>query len=94
MAFARVVTFEGVNSDRIAQLKQEIEGGEKPAELPATEMMVLHNPDEEKSMAIVFFDSEEDYKKGDEFLGAMPAADTPGQRTSVQKYDVAVRASG
>ena len=94
MAFARVVTFEGVDRDRIAQLKQEMEGGEKPAELPATEMMVLHNPDEEKSMAIVFFDSEEDYKKGDEFLGAMPAADTPGQRTSVQKYDVAIRATG
>jgi hypothetical protein len=94
MAFARVVTFEGVDRDRIAQLKQEIEGGERPAELPATEVMVLHNPDQETSMAIVFFDSEEDYKKGDEFLGSMPAGDTPGQRTSVQKYDVAVRASG
>ena len=91
MAFARVVTFEGVNSDRIAQLKQEIEGGEKPAELPATEMMVLHNSDEEKSMAIVFFDSEEDYKKGDEILGNMPTGDTPGTRTSVTKYNVATR---
>ena len=94
MALARVVTFEGVGSDRIAQMKQEIESGERPAELPATEMMVLHNPDEQKSVAIVFFDNDDDYKKGDEFLSSMPAGDTPGRRTSVQKYDVAIRASG
>lgn len=94
MPYARVVTFEGVGSDRIAQMKQEIEGGEKPAELPATEMMVLHNPDEEKSVAIVFFDTEDDYRKGDEFLGSMPRDNTPGQRTSVEKYDVAIRSTG
>ena len=94
MALARVVTFAGVSEDRIAQMKREIEGGERPAELPATEVLVLHNPDEEKSVAIVFFDNEDDYKKGDEFLGSMPSSDTPGQRTSVQKYDVAIRAMG
>ena len=94
MALARVVTFEGVGGDRIAQMKQEIEGGEKPAELPATEMMILHDPESEKSLAIVFFDNDDDYRKGDEFLDSMPRDGTPGQRTSVQKYDVAVRATG
>ncbi len=43
------------------------------------------------ALAIVFFDNEEDYAKGDAALNAMPASDTPGQRTSVAKYDVAVR---
>ena len=37
------------------------------------------------------FESEDDYKKGDEILSAMPAGDTPGQRTSVTKYNVATR---
>jgi hypothetical protein len=40
---------------------------------------------------IVFFDSEDDYRRGDEALNAMPAEDTPGRRTSVAKYDVAIR---
>jgi hypothetical protein len=91
MALARVVTFEGVDKDRVAQLRQQISEGERPEGLPATEIIVLHDPDGEKSIAIVFFDSEEDYKRGDEALSAMPAGDTPGRRTSVAKYDVAVR---
>jgi hypothetical protein len=42
---------------------------------------------------VILFESEDDYKKGDEILNAMPAGDTPGQRTSVQKYNVAQRMS-
>ena len=93
MALARVVSFEGVDKGRIDQLKSDIEQGERPENLPATEMMILHDADSQKSLAIVFFDSEEDYKQGDQTLSAMPAGDTPGQRTSVAKYDVAVRAT-
>jgi hypothetical protein len=91
MALARVVSFEGVDSGRIAQLKSEIEDGEKPEGLPATEMMILHDPESENALAIVFFDSEDDYRTGDAFLSAMDASDTPGRRTSVTKHDVAVR---
>jgi hypothetical protein len=91
MALARVVGFDGVDSERIAQMKQEMEGGERPDDIPATEVIVLHDPGTSKSLAIVFFDSEEDYAKGDAALNAMPADETPGQRTSVAKYDVAIR---
>ena len=91
MALARVVSFDGVNSDRIAQMRQEMEQGERPEEIPATEVIVLHDPEGEKSLAIVFFDNEEDYARGHAALDAMPASETPGQRTSVTKYDVAVR---
>ena len=91
MALARVVEFEGVDSERIAQMRQEMEGGERPADIPATELMVLHDPESSKSLAIVLFDNEEDYAKGHAALDAMPAGDTPGQRTSVKKYDVAIR---
>jgi hypothetical protein len=94
MALARVVTFEGIDSGRIAEMKSEIEGGERPEGLPATEMMILHDSESDRALAIVFFDNEEDYRKGDEFLSSMPASDTPGRRTSVTKHDVAVRAMG
>jgi len=91
MAIARVVTFDGVDSDRIQQMKQEMNAGERPDDVPASEIIVLHDADASKSIAIVFFDNEDDYKRGDEALNAMPSGDTPGQRTSVAKYDVAIR---
>jgi hypothetical protein len=91
MALARVVTFDGVNSDRIAEMQREMEGSERPDNVPASEIIILHDPDTDKSLAIVFFDNEDDYRQGDEALSAMPAGDTPGQRTSVTKYQVAIR---
>jgi hypothetical protein len=94
MALARVVTFEGVSKDRMAELQRELSEGEQPEDIPATELIVLHDPDGEKSVVVVFFDNEDDYKRGDEALSAMPAGDTPGRRASVGKYEVAVRRSG
>jgi hypothetical protein len=94
MSLARVVSFDGVDAARIAQVKKEIEEGGRPEEIPATEIIVLHDADASESIAIVFFETEDDYARGDAALSAMPAADTPGRRTSVRKYDVAVRALG
>jgi hypothetical protein len=91
MALARVVSFDGVDSDRIAALTQEIEGGEQPEGMSATEMLLLHDPDSDQALAILFFDNDDDYRKGDEILGAMPTGDTPGRRTGVTKYQVATR---
>jgi hypothetical protein len=91
MAFARVVSFEGVSKDRMTGMQQEMEEGGRPDDVPATEILVLHDPETESSLAILFFESEDDYQRGDEALNAMPAADTPGQRTSVRKYEVAAR---
>jgi hypothetical protein len=91
MGLARVVSFEGVSADRMAQMKGEMQGGDQPEGLDATEFIVLHDADTEKSIAILFFDSDDAYQRGNEILDAMPAGDTPGQRTSVEKYDVALR---
>jgi hypothetical protein len=93
MAFARVVSFEGVTTDRVAQLEQEVGQGDPPEGMPATEILMLHDPDAERSLVVVFFETEDDYAKGDEILNAMSADDTPGRRTSVTKYEVAVRRS-
>jgi hypothetical protein len=91
MPLARVVSFEGVNADRMAELKSEMEGSERPENIPASEMIVLHDPDAEKSLVVVFFENEDDYKRGDEALSAMSTDETPGRRTSVSKYNVAFR---
>lgn len=93
MALARVVSFEGVGSDRMAELKSRVEGSEPPEGMPPSELLVLHDPEGQRSLAIVLFDNEDDYRKGHEILDAMPGPETPGQRTSVSKYDVAVRMS-
>jgi hypothetical protein len=91
MPLARVVSFDGVTSDRMAEMQKEMEGSERPENVPAKEIIVLHDPESDKSLVLVFFDSEDEYRQGDEALSAMPAADTPGQRTSVTKYNVAFR---
>lgn len=91
MALARVVAFEGVTRERMDQLKGEIESGERPDGVPATEFLLLHDADSDESLAILFFDSEDDYATGDATLSAMPRDDTPGQRTSVRKYEIVGR---
>jgi hypothetical protein len=91
MPLARVVTFDGVSSERMADMQQEMQGSDRPDNVPAKEILVLHDPEAEKSLVVVFFETEDDYKRGDEALSAMPSGDTPGKRTSVTKYQVAFR---
>jgi hypothetical protein len=72
-------------------LAREIEEGGPREDVPASEMLLLHDPESGSALAVVFFDSEEDYARGDATLNAMPAGDTPGRRSSVAKYTVALR---
>ncbi|MGZ4318535.1 MAG: hypothetical protein ACXVZ3_04505 [Gaiellaceae bacterium] len=88
---ARVVTFDGVSTDRMNEMKQEMESGQPPEGLEPKELLVLHDPDSEKSLVVVFFEDEDAYRRGDEVLSSMPTDDTPGQRTSVSKFNVALR---
>lgn len=90
MALARVVSFDGVTQARVEEMKERI--GEGPPDgVSATEIVMLHDADAERSLVILFFDNEADFERADETLGAMPEGDTPGTRTAVGKYDVAVR---
>jgi hypothetical protein len=89
MTLARVVSFTGVGADRIAQMQEQMQG-DPPEEIDAKEMMVLHDADGDKAIAILLFDSEDAYQRADAFLDAMPAGDTPGSRTSVERYDVPI----
>ena len=75
----------------MAEMQREMQDSNRPENVPAKEIVVLHDPDGEKSLVILFFETDDDYQRGDEALNAMPAGDTPGQRTSVTKYQVAFR---
>jgi hypothetical protein len=90
MALARVVSFDGVSQARVEEMKAQMAEG-RPDDIPATEIVMLYNADAEKSTVVLFFDNEEDYQQADRTLSAMPADDTPGTRTAVGKYEVAVR---
>lgn len=91
MALARVVSFDGVSAERIEGVRREISEGEQPEGLDATEFLLLHDADGERSLAILFFDDDAAYQRGDAILDAMPSGDSPGRRTSVSKYDVVLR---
>jgi hypothetical protein len=91
MAIARVVEFDGVSSERMQDMQARMEEGDRPEGMPDAELIVLHDPGAEKSLVVLLLDSEDDYQKADQVLQAMPSEDTPGQRTSVRKMDVAMR---
>jgi len=93
MPLARVVSFDGVSAERMAEMQSRMQESDRPDDVPAQEIIVLNDPENEKSVVILFFENEDDYARGDAALSAMPASDTPGQRTSVGKYQVAHRMS-
>ena len=92
MALARVVSFDGVSQSRVEEMKQQMNQG-RPDDIPATEIVMLYDAAAEKAVVVLYFDNEDDYNRADATLSAMPADETPGQRSSVGKYEVAVRAT-
>ncbi len=91
MPLARVVSFDGVSAERMAEMQSRMQESDRPDDVPAQEIIVLNDAENEKSVVILFFENEDDYARGDEALSAMPASDTPGRRASVGKYEVAYR---
>lgn len=91
MALARVVSFDGVSSDHMAEMTARMQNDDPPEGLDVTEMLLLHDPDSEQALAVLVFADEDAYRSGDAILDAMPAGDTPGRRDAVRKYTVAWR---
>ena len=52
MPFARVVPFDGVSAERIAEMQGEMENSDQPDDVPAKELIVLDDPEAEKSVVI------------------------------------------
>ena len=42
MALARVVAFDGVTSERMAEMQKEMEGNDPPEGFPSAELLILH----------------------------------------------------
>jgi hypothetical protein len=89
---ARVATFELDDVDRMVdEIRGDMESGDAPPGLEdAKGVMIFVDRDNGKSMGIVFFDSEEALKRGDEALNQM----SPGEgsrRTSVEFYEVPIQ---
>lgn len=94
---ARVVRWEGADADAMrasaAEIRDRAESGGGPPEgVPAKGLIVLQDPEGGKAMAISLFETEEDYREGDETLNSMsPPGEGMGQRVGVDRYEVAVR---
>jgi hypothetical protein len=92
--YARVARWEGASPEALDQaaagIREDSESG-PPEGLPAKRMFLLQDKEAGKSMAIVFFESEDDYRQGDEKLNSMnPPGEGMGQRLGVDKYEVAI----
>jgi hypothetical protein len=89
--YARVVRFEGADGTEAAKeiaAQNESEGG-PPPDLPAKKLLILGDAEGRRSLAITFFESEDDYRRGDEKLNSMsPPGEGMGERTAVEKYEV------
>jgi hypothetical protein len=94
--YARVARWEGADAKSLeesaAQIRAraESEGGPPPG-VPAKEFLLLHDTAAGKAIAVTMFESEEDYRQGDETLNSMsPPGEGMGNRVSVEKFELAV----
>ena len=97
--YARVVRWEGGNPEALeqsaSQIRADAEGGSGPPEgVPAKQFLLLNDKDSGRSMAIMLFETEEDYAQGDATLNEMsPPGEGMGQRVGVEKYEVGAQFS-
>jgi hypothetical protein len=93
--YARVARWEGAEAETLertaAEIRAQAESG-PPEGVPAKALLLLNDGESGRSMAISLFETEDDYRQGDETLNAMsPPGDGMGQRVSVEKYEVAAQ---
>jgi hypothetical protein len=92
--YARVAKWEGAEGEALRRSVEEIgsEAASGPPEgLPAKGFLMLIDPDNGRSVAVMLFETEDDLRKGDEVLNSMsPGGDGLGERTSVEMYEVAL----
>lgn len=92
--YARVVRWEGAEAEAMKRTAEEIRSqadAGPPEGVPAKGFLLLQDPEGGKVMAISLFESEDDYRQGDETLNSMsPPGDGLGSRVGVDKYEVAL----
>lgn len=92
--YARVVRWEGGDAAAMRRSADEINeqaASGPPEGLPASSFRFLLDADEGRGLSLVFFETEEDMRKGHEVLEGMdPPGDGLGSRTWVEMYEVVV----
>jgi hypothetical protein len=94
--YARIARFEGGDPERFAATRDQIEAdmssGTPPEGLEgAKEVMLLVDREGGTGLGVVFFETEEDLRRGDEALNSMSPRGGSGRRASVEIYEVAFR---
>lgn len=91
--YARVASWEGAEAEAMRRSAEQINADAAsgpPEGLPAKGLLLLIDPDNGRGLAVSLYESEEDLRKGDEFLNSMtPPGEGMGRRTSVDMYEVA-----
>jgi hypothetical protein len=92
--YARVARWEGADPDTLRSTAEQIgqEAGSGPPEgVPAKGLLLLHDLEAGRAMAITLFETEDDYRQGDKTLDEMsPPGQGMGRRVAVDRYEVAV----
>jgi hypothetical protein len=87
--YARVVRFTDVNAEQMAAVNAQIEESDgPPPDVPAKRVQMMLDEAQSTSVVILYFDTEDDLRKGSETLDAMDASETPGTRASVDLCEV------
>ena len=73
---------------RAARIRSDAESG-PPEGVPAKQFLLLNDKENGRSLAVMLFETEEDYNQGDATLNSMdPPGEGMGQRVAVEKYEV------
>ena len=91
--YVRIARFEGgdlAEADQaVARVRQQMESERPPGLEGAKRMLMLIDRENGRGAGLMFFDNEEDMRRGDEALNAMtPQGDA--RRASVEMYEVAI----
>ena len=80
----RVVRFTDVPAERMQAMQARINENDGPPEgVPSTRLQVLFDEAQGTAVVLQYFETAEDMEAGAKVLAAMDAADTPGNRASV-----------
>jgi len=89
--YVRMARFEGGDpaeaDDMIARVRAMVEGEQPPGLEGARRLLLLLDRANVRGAGLMFFDSEEDMRRGDEALNAMNPQGS-GKRTAVEMYEV------
>ena len=92
--YARVAKWEGADAETMRRSAEEINSradSGPPEGVPSKGIMILIDPDNGRGMAVGLFETEDDYRQGDETLNSMsPPGGGMGQRVGVDQYKVEV----